>query len=331
MPDASTTSNVTTPTTCITYCTSFGFPYSGTEYADECHCSAAAPTTLSSGCTMPCAGNSALICGGANALSVVQSTIPILPATNSTKRGLCWPWNNPASSFAFFSPSAIPWLYNWELWDPRVNGTYASAEYVPMVRTATDAPTVPAYFSTCYATHLLGFNEPDLPVASGGTYISPYNASVLWKQYIQPVKTLCNTSLGAPAVTNAIASGWGTDWLNQFFSNCTAPNCTFDFIPFHWYGQSVLDFETYVTNFHTIFPTYPLWVTEFQFTGVSNATTAYMVKQAMQWLDAQPYVARYCMFGPMNPPNMAGIPNGAMVKDDLSGLTPVGLEYAGLM
>lgn len=56
-----------------------------------------------------------------------------------------------------------------------------------------------------------------------------------------------------------------------------------------------------------------------------------MVKEAMQWLDAQTYVVRYSMFGPMNPVNMAGIPNGAMVKDDLSGLTLVGLEYAGLL
>lgn len=114
---------------------------------------------------MPCAGNASLICEGSNALLVVYSTIPILPATNSTKRGLCWPWNNPASSFAFFSSSAIPWLYNWELWDPRANGTYSSAEYVPMVHTQAEASSVPAYFTTCYATHLLGSNEPDLPVA----------------------------------------------------------------------------------------------------------------------------------------------------------------------
>ncbi|CAF4222949.1 unnamed protein product, partial [Didymodactylos carnosus] len=74
MPDGSTTSTSNTPSTCIAYCTSLGFPYSGTEYADECHCSAAAPTTLSTACTSHCAGNLTLICGGANALSVVRST-----------------------------------------------------------------------------------------------------------------------------------------------------------------------------------------------------------------------------------------------------------------
>ncbi|CAF4277683.1 unnamed protein product, partial [Rotaria sordida] len=33
----------------------------------------------------------------------------------------------------------------------------------------------------------------------------------------------------------------------------------------------------------------------------------------------------------MNSANMAGITNGAMVTDDLSGLTNVGKIYAGLM
>ncbi|CAF1329169.1 unnamed protein product [Didymodactylos carnosus] len=331
MSDASTTSASNTPSTCATYCTSLRFPYSGTEYADECYCSTTAPTTVSTACTMACAGDSSKICGGPNAISVIYTTIPILPATNSTKRGLCWPWNNPASSFAFFSPSAIPWLYNWELWDPRAKGTYSIAEYVPMCRTQAEAFKVPAYFSSCYATHLLGFNEPDLPAANGGDYLSPYNASVLWKQYIQPVKTSCGTVLGAPAVTNGVESGWGTDWLQQFFSNCTSPSCSFDFIPLHWYGTSLLDFETYVTQFHSLFVTHPLWITEWQFTDVTSTATANLEKQALQWLDAQSYVVRYAMFGPMNSTNMAGITNGAMVTDDLSGLTNVGKIYAGLM
>jgi hypothetical protein len=331
MTDGSTTSTSNTPSTCAAYCTSLGIPYSGTEYADECYCSMTAPTVTSTGCTKACAGDPTQICGGANAISVVHTTIIPLPATNSTKRGLCWPWNNPASSFAFFSPSAIPWLYNWELWDPRASGVYATAEYVPMCRTQSDASQVPAYFSSCYARRLLGFNEPDLPASSGGDYISPYNASVLWKQYIQPVKTKCGTLLGAPAVTNGVGSGWGTDWLNQFFGNCTSPSCSFDFIPLHWYGNSLSNFKTYVTQFHSLFPNYSLWITEWQFTDVSSTVTANLEKPALQWLDAQSYIERYAMFGPMNSANMAGITNGAMVTDDLSGLTNVGKIYAGLM
>lgn len=331
MSDASTTSSSNTPSTCAAYCASLGIPYSGTEYANECHCSRTAPQTTSDACTMACAGDSTKICGGANAISVVYTTIPKLAATNSTKRGLCWPWNNPASSFAFFSPSAIPWLYNWELWDPRSAGTYSTAEYVPMCRTKAEASKISQFLSNCAAKHFLGFNEPDLPAANGGDYISPYDASVLWKQYIEPLKKSCKTALGAPAVTNGEGAGWGTDWLQQFFSNCTSSSCSFDFIPIHWYGNSLLNFQTYVSKVHSLYPNYPLWITEWQFTDVSSTETAILEKQALQWLDAQNYVARYSMFGPMNAANMAGIPNGAMITDDLRGLTDVGKIYAGLM
>ena len=330
MSDASTTFSSNTPSTCAAFCTSLGIPYSGTEYGNECYCSQKVPTTTSTGCTMNCTGDPKQTCGGANAISVLNTSIPTIPASNSTKRGLCWPWNNPASSFSFFSPKAIPWLYNWELWDPRANGTYSGAEYVPMCRSQDRTSQVSQYFSTCYAKNFLGFNEPDLPASSGGNYLSPYNASVLWKQYIQPVKTnSCKVALGAPAVTNGVGSGWGTDWLKQFFGNCTSPSCSFDFIPLHWYGTSLSNFQTYVANFHSTFPTYPLWITEWQFTGQSNTTTAYLIKQALQWLDAQTYITRYAMFGPMNAANMAGITNAAMVTDDLTALTDIGKIYAG--
>lgn len=99
--------------------------------------------------------------------------------TTSVKRGLSWPWNNPASSFALFSPSRIPWLYNWELWDPRGAGVYAGAEYVPMCRTTTQSSQVPQYFSNCYAKKFIGFNEPDLPPSYGRNYVSPCDAANL--------------------------------------------------------------------------------------------------------------------------------------------------------
>ena len=251
--------------------------------------------------------------------------------TTSAKRGLCWPWNNPASSFNFFSPSDIPWLYNWELWDPRGAGVYQGAEYVPMCRTSAQVSQISQYLSGCSAAHFLGFNEPDLPASQGGNYISPSDAAVLWQQNIQPIKASCGTALGAPAVTNGVGSGWGTDWLHQFFDNCPSPDCSFDFIPFHWYGSSLSDFTAYVTQFHAEFPDYPLWITEWQFTGISADDTANLERQALQWLDAQDYVVRYAMFGPMDAAHMVGITNGAMVTDDLQGLTDVGKIYAGLI
>ena len=95
-------------------------------------------------------------------------------------------------SFALFSPSAITWLYNWELWDPRANGTFVGPEHVPMVRTPSTASQVSGYFAKCKPKTLLAFNEPDLP---GSTYVSPKTAFDHWKQFIQHMKTSCGTEL----------------------------------------------------------------------------------------------------------------------------------------
>jgi hypothetical protein len=329
MNDAATNFTSNTPDKCASYCTSLGIAYSGAENGKECYCSEAAPIIRSNICSTPCSGDAKIFCGGVNALSVTYTVVPILTATNSTKRGLCWSWNNNASTFAFFSPSNVPWLYNWELWDPRSAGVYSIAEYVPMCRTAADAPKILKYLSKCQATKLLGFNEPDLPEAKGGYYISPYNASVLWKTYIQPMKTRCNMSLGAPAVTSSTTAGMGIDWLQQFFNNCTAPECSFDFLPIHWYGTSLKNFQKHVANVHQLFSNYPLWITEWQFTGFSVIATTNLDKQAIQWLDIESYVERYAMFAPKEAARMNSMPNAAMITDDLDGLTNAGKIYAG--
>ncbi|BFZ55423.1 Glucan 1,3-beta-glucosidase 3 [Savitreella phatthalungensis] len=55
---------------CAAFCTNQGFPYSGTEYAQECYCSATMPTTQAWWCNMPCKGNALETCGSGGAMSV---------------------------------------------------------------------------------------------------------------------------------------------------------------------------------------------------------------------------------------------------------------------
>jgi hypothetical protein len=75
MSGASTSSSSMTPSSCVAFCTSSGYPYSGTEFSRECYCSTTAPAVVSSACTMACAGDSSQICGARNALSVVYTHI----------------------------------------------------------------------------------------------------------------------------------------------------------------------------------------------------------------------------------------------------------------
>jgi len=62
--------------TCIDFCSNNAFAFAGLEYTRECYCAnyiSTFSTHLSdSACTLPCAGNSSQICGGALRLSVYQ-------------------------------------------------------------------------------------------------------------------------------------------------------------------------------------------------------------------------------------------------------------------
>ncbi|WWC92585.1 uncharacterized protein L201_007544 [Kwoniella dendrophila CBS 6074] len=72
---ASLTGSDMTIDKCVTYCAQEGFTYAGLEYASECYCgntlsNGAAISSYSNQCNMACAGNSAEVCGGPNAISL---------------------------------------------------------------------------------------------------------------------------------------------------------------------------------------------------------------------------------------------------------------------
>ncbi|KAG8830917.1 hypothetical protein FRC17_004067 [Serendipita sp. 399] len=62
---------------CIDACVSAGFTVAGVEYSSECYCgNALPPTQTSENCIMPCAGDSAHVCGGPDRLNVYQKQEP---------------------------------------------------------------------------------------------------------------------------------------------------------------------------------------------------------------------------------------------------------------
>ena len=75
---------------CTAKCQSLGYLYAGVEYAQECYCGnqiANGGSSISSGCNMPCAGNSSEYCGGPNALNLYQE-VNRSPPANSPPGGL---------------------------------------------------------------------------------------------------------------------------------------------------------------------------------------------------------------------------------------------------
>ena len=88
---------------CASFCSGKGFPYSGTEYAQECFCSLTAPTTQAYWCNMPCTGNSSQTCGSGGALSVLyQATVTSTKNVTSTDMGC---FGDLASDRVFTGPS----------------------------------------------------------------------------------------------------------------------------------------------------------------------------------------------------------------------------------
>jgi hypothetical protein len=65
MPAYRTTSGAMTYNLCASTCQANGYAYAGVEYASECYCAASVTIQdATSGCNMPCSGDSNSMCGG---------------------------------------------------------------------------------------------------------------------------------------------------------------------------------------------------------------------------------------------------------------------------
>ena len=150
-----------------------------------------------------------------------------------------------------------------------------------------------------------------------------------WVSYIQPLKAK-GFRLGAPAVSNSVQSGQGLQWLSSFLSACTSKNCTFDFIPIHWYGDAgdVSGFQNYVTQAYQMVTSAgngkygKLWITEFGVTSSTGADqTAAFLKSVMQWMDGSTgnaMVEKYAWFMDAT---------GNLITSDGSALSSLGQLY----
>jgi len=104
-----------------------------------------------------------------------------------------------------------------------------------------------------YATHALGFNEPDL---GDQAYLDPTYAATLWHQYMTPLRS-SGYSLVSPATTSGAS---GMTWMKTFLGACGA-NCV-DKIALHWYGTDAQALIEYIKLWYNTFNKV-IWVTEF--------------------------------------------------------------------
>jgi len=148
------------------------------------------------------------------------------------------------------------------------------------------------------ATHLLGFNEPDMDLNDGGSAIDVQTAQKGWKDSMSQFAG--KAKLVSPSVTNTNGP-YGTDptkglgWLSSFLSDSTI-NSQVDIIGFHWESTltdvdaAIKDLLSQVTAAVKIAGSRKVWLTEFRYLGGDEAT---FIKKAFPQLDKAEGLERY--------------------------------------
>ncbi|GAA5986503.1 hypothetical protein JCM10908_003779 [Rhodotorula pacifica] len=216
----------------------------------------------------------------------------------------------------------LAWAYNWAsspggtlgngvMYVPQLWGAKGVGTWEKEAKAAIDAG----------ATHILGFNEPDLGEQAN---LTPSQAADLWKAQVQ--KFSGSAKLVSPGVTNGLKTDDGKDmgvpWLLDFVAACDG--CTIDAFALHWYDKaSNTDyFTSYLTDAYSKLKK-PIWLTEFMGTG-TPAEQKKFLEFAVPWLEKQAFIERYAAFGAFADNPLANFLN----KD--GSLNDLGKAYASL-
>lgn len=280
-------------------------------------------------------------------LSAILTTLALLSpatATTSEKRGLVFTPNStwPQDNYIWTrSPSDLTWYYNYGSAPSPVysNLSQSDFEFIPMLWGAPSDTSDTTFLSAVKQlisdgrniTHVFSFNEPELSNAYGGSDIEPSVAAEVWVANIIPLQEL-GVLVGLPSCSGSTES---VPWLNQMLGNCsklistsgTTKNCTYDFVPMHWYGN----FEglaSHIGTYSAAFPNSSIWVTEFNLNDQSLATTQDFFNTSIEYLDRLDSIGRYSFFGAFRSSVSNVGPNAAMLSAG-GELTDIGAWYLG--
>jgi len=252
------------------------------------------------------------------------------------KRGLVYISSNSPSDISLFTGSGtdLSWYYNYDIYPE----SDTSLSFVPMLFGLPDAST--NFLGTISSLlqssdpprYVLSFNEPDMPNSYGGSDISPHDAAVSYLENIAPLRnsTYNHIKVSLPSTSG---SNGGIDWLTSFNASCYSLNpghgCPSDFISTHWYGDFT-GLASWLGQIHEIFPSLPIWVTEFADPTVSLDQTQAFFNESTSYLDRLDYVDRYAWFGMFRAENAnPNIGPNISFLDDAGELTDLGSWYLG--
>ncbi|WWD19725.1 hypothetical protein CI109_104189 [Kwoniella shandongensis] len=196
-----------------------------------------------------------------------------------------------SSGYSQLAGTGLNWYWNWGL----TAFDLPSIEFVPCVWGENVVSSVSGATFPNGTTHILGFNEPDMTSANGGSNLDSTKAATLHQQWTADLKA--DLKIGSPAVARGSLT-----WFNDWVTACDG-KCKFDFVPLHFYGNNADDLISYVKTFPA--QGKPTWITEFACHDYSTgydctaAETESFMKTAVEWFqgDGKAIVERWAWFG----------------------------------
>jgi len=253
-------------------------------------------------------------------------------AKRTGKRGLAWFNSRACSDLKLMT--GVSWIYNWAplpdvlmlpcLYELGIN-------FLPMqwgggglqdleLEIYADSP------------YLLTFNEPNFKSQSN---VSPKDAIAAWPQ-ITAIAKKRNMKIGSPAAAAcgpnpAVECYGGTwspiPWFDDFFKGCA--NCQVDFLTTHIYTCNMTELTAFLEGLKKY--NLPIWLTEFACPASGKPADFEMtfMKQALSYLDAQPWIEKYAWFGTRLDPTDGWLgPQVDLLAYDKCALTDLGKFYA---
>jgi len=243
---------------------------------------------------------------GAALLALALAASPAL--AGSGKGGLDWTYYDGTLNPAEFNTGNgnVVAIYNYETYAPSPNN--GGLGFIGMQRCldCTSSPVADLYTrwqQQGWAT-VFSLNEPDI------NGISPSEAASWYIEYINPL----SIKKAIPSVTSSTSAGEGLSWAQEFISAC-AGQCYYDYINLHWYGTSFSEFQSYVEQAHSTFPSNQIVITEFALQAPATADEQLsFLQSAIPFLNDASYVQLYFPFVATSPSLLTANDPGAVTN-----------------
>jgi hypothetical protein len=131
-------------------------------------------------------------------------------------------------------------------------------------------------------------------------------------------------------IGSAAPAGGNKNWIVEFEQACGG-SCNADFIAIHVYVSDIEVFKKTVTDAYNLHGNRPIWVTEWACHdfggGGGTCNDPYgFTTQATQWMDSQPWVERYSLFGSIS--ELHGVDTKCGLMNTWDPYDPTGLWWS---